>query len=250
MRRIGTGTVLAAMALLVAPAGALAHGGSTEPGDEPALCEPYLAVAAAFNSDEPDPAAIEELLVEAEGVVPDDLTETFGTVAGAARSVIETGDFAAFETPDVTDAMSAMDTWVFELCPFDTTIDVAASEYAFGGLPEEIPAGRVAIMLHNTGEEVHEIIVVRRLEGVTEPWEALLALPEEEVETKVEFLGAAFAPSSGSQGLLTGEFVPGDYLALCFVPEGTAVADDGSMTEGAGTPHFMHGMQQEFTVTG
>jgi hypothetical protein len=121
----------------------MAHGDTTEPAEDPALCAPYQAINAAFAG-EPDPAAVEELLVEAESVVPEEMADTLGVMTEAVRTIFETGDFAVFETPEVTEAKSAMDLWVFESCSFDTKLEVAASEYAFGGLPEELPAGSVA----------------------------------------------------------------------------------------------------------
>src|SRR5687768_11426994 len=133
-KKMATSTILAAVALLGAPAAAMAHGDTTEPAEDPALCAPYQAINAAFAG-EPDPAAVEELLVEAESVVPEEMADTLGVLTEAVRTIFETGDFAVFETPEVTEAKSAMDQWVFESCYFDTKLEVAASEYAFGGLP-------------------------------------------------------------------------------------------------------------------
>ena len=247
-KKIATSTILAAMALLSAPAAAMAHGDTTEPAEDPALCAPYQAINAAFAG-EPDPAAVEELLVEAESVVPEELADTLGVLTEAVRTIFETGDFAVFETPEVIEAKSTMDLWVFESCFFDTKLEVAASEYAFGGLPEELPAGSVAIAMHNNGEEVHEIVVLRKLEETTESWDEVLALPEDEMMSKAEFVGVAFAPVPDSVGVLTADLVPGEYIALCFIPEGSVAGAEGS-TPPEAMPHFMHGMRHEFTVTG
>ena len=191
--KMAASTILAAVTLLSGPAMAMAHGNTTEPADDPALCAPYLALTASFNG-EPDPAAVEALVTEAEAAAPEDLADTLGVLTGAVRTILETGDFAAFETPEVTEAKSALDTWVFESCAFDTKLEVAASEYAFGGFPEELSAGTFAIALHNMGEEVHELVIIRRLEETTESWDELLALPEDEAMTKTEFVGARSLP--------------------------------------------------------
>ena len=49
-------------------------------------------------------------------------------------------------------------------------------------------------------------------------------------------------------GLIEGELAPGEYAALCFLPEGSTFHDDGSFGEGTGMPHFMQGMFQTFDV--
>jgi hypothetical protein len=247
-KKIAMSTVLAAVALLSAPAAAMAHGDTTDPAEDPALCAPYMAINAAFAG-EPDPAVMEELLVEAEAAAPEDVADTLGVLTGAVRTILETGDFAAFETPEVTEAKSEMDTWVFESCAFDTKLEVSATDYAFGGLPEELPAGSVAIALHNDGEEAHEIVLLRKLADTTESWDDLLALPQEEILSKAEFVGVSFVPAPGTVGVLTGELVAGEYIALCFIPEGSVAGSEGSVAPDA-MPHFMHGMRHEFTVTG
>ena len=247
-KKIATSTIMAAVTLLSGPAMAMAHGDTTEPVDDPALCAPYLALTASFNG-EPDPAAVEALVTEAEAAAPEDLADTLGVLTGAVRTILETGDFGAFETPEVTEAKSTLDMWVFESCAFGTKLEVAASEYAFGGFPAEVPAGTFAIALHNIGEEVHELVIIRRLEDTTESWDELLALPQDEALTKTELVGVTFAPVPDSVGVLTGELVPGDYIALCFIPAGSIAGADGSTPPDA-TPHFMHGMRHEFTVTG
>ena len=51
-----------------------------------------------------------------------------------------------------------------------------------------------------------------------------------------------------TRGNLIADLAPGDYIAVCMIPAGTTVADDGSFTEGTGEPHVMLGMSFEFTV--
>jgi hypothetical protein len=93
------------------------------------------------------------------------------------------------------------------------------------------------------------MVLIRRNEGTTEPWEEVLGLPEEEAMTKVTPLGAAFVGPVGSSETLVADLTPGEYIAICFISAGTTVGEDGSFTEGAGQPHFMLGMQAEFIVT-
>jgi hypothetical protein len=37
-------------------------------------------------------------------------------------------------------------------------------------------------------------------------------------------------------------------VAVCFVPVGSTIGEDGTEHEGDGPPHMVQGMRQEFTV--
>lgn len=216
--------------------------------DAAAVCEPYLGVTAQFNG-EPDPATITPLLDAVDENAPEDLAEPLAVMTGAARQVVESGDFASFESPEFAAAQGTVDPWMFEHCEFDQKEEVTATEYKFDGLPSELDTGTTAILLTNEGAEAHEMAIMRKADGVTQSWDEILALPQEEGEQLVVQVGGAFAPNEDATGLAVVDLVPGDYVVTCFVPAGTAVASDGTMTEGTGTPHFMHGMISEFTVT-
>ena len=59
-----------------------------------------------------------------------------------------------------------------------------ATEYAFAGLPESVPAG-TTLSLVNGGQEPHELVAIRIPDEETCPVSELVTLPEEE-------LGAVF----------------------------------------------------------
>jgi hypothetical protein len=150
-------------------------------------------------------------------------------------------------------------------------IEVTAQDYHFEGLPTSVPAGS-SLTLTNAGAELHEIILVRKNDGVTESFDQLLALPEEEAFQKVTTAGVLFAApgQSASMGIdATGAPAPmesitlvdeGEYLAICFIPQGTTEMPDFSAeaqpssdavaasAAPQGPPHFLLGMRQEFTV--
>ena len=138
--------------------------------------------------------------------------------------------------------------------PEGTRVDVVGTEYAFSGLQPSY-SGPITIAFRNEGAEVHEIVVVRKNAGVTEAWEALLALPEEESATKVAFAGVAFAEPGQTAPEMVTASEPGEYLAICFIPQGTTELPsiDPNASEppdlGTGAPHFTLGMQTEFTIT-
>ena len=137
------------------------------------------------------------------------------------------------------------------------TLNLTATEYAFGGLPTEVPAGGVIVNLANIGEQVHEFALLRVNDDVEITLEELLALPEEESDQYVTFVNAAFAfPEAVGHTVVN--LTPGRYVAICFLPVGATPevmsqmsGPDSSTPPGVelGPPHFMEGMVQEFTVS-
>lgn len=259
------GVIAAAGLGLVVPGAASA----STPADPSAYCDAHVALEAAMGSG--DPAVIEPAVEAATAAAPADIADALGTaVANAPTDGPPSEEFNA--------AYGQVVDWVVENCGF-SVVDVLATEYQFGGLPSEVPAGPTVIRLTNEGEELHEIVLVQRLEGTTETAEELLALPEEEAFSKVAFINAAFA-MPGESGAFVADLAPGDYIAVCFIPVGTTpevFAEMMAAPEGTGMPpmdsgmdmgsepagtevagsapagsepraHYMEGMVQEFTV--
>jgi plastocyanin len=138
--------------------------------------------------------------------------------------------------------------------PEGARVDVVGTDYAFSGL-EASYSSPITIAFRNEGEEVHEIVVVRKGEGVTQSWEELLALPEEQSGDLVSFAGVAYAEPGQTAADMVTASEPGEYLAICFIPQGTTELPsiDPNASEppdlGTGAPHFTLGMQAEFTIT-
>jgi plastocyanin len=149
------------------------------------------------------------------------------------------------------------------------TLDVGGVEYAFTNLPTSVPVG-TSLTFTNNGAEVHEMVLVRIADGVTESLEELLAMDAEGrdpmEEGLVEMVGDMplfAAPGTTAEGTLTLES-EGRHVVLCFIPQGLT---DMSVLEQLGPeanpedmppevqaimanpPHFALGMIQEFTVT-
>jgi hypothetical protein len=123
---------------------------------------------------------------------------------------------------------------------------VTATNYAFTGLPDELPAGPTSFELTNDADEVHELVLLRKDDGVTQSAEELLAMPEEEAMDLATMVGSpAFAPP-GDTAHTVKDLEPGDYIAVCFIPTGMT-ALDGPPPDGP--PHAMNGMVAELTVT-
>lgn len=226
-------------------AGAAADAGAGAP-----VCAPYLEVTAQFNG-EPDPATLGGLVDEIDAQAPGEIADQLGVMTTAVRTVLESGgaDFSAFEAPAFGEAQNTVDPWMFEHCPFDAKLDVIATEYHYEGIPAEMAAGEVGLLVTNEGNEAHEIAIMRKNDGVTETWQELLELPEEEAMAKVTPVSGGFVPRTGSQALSVVDLEAGEYVAICFVPTGTSMSPEGEVTEGTGAPHFAEGMLHEFTVT-
>ncbi|MEO6989236.1 MAG: hypothetical protein ABI239_11375 [Aquihabitans sp.] len=230
----------------------------TTPGAQAAsaegACKAYVGITMALASEpDGDPAAwFEDTILpmadDLDANKPAAIEGELGTMIDAVHKVADTGDMSAFEAPEFNEAKGTIDPYMFENCDFDQKIEVSGKEYAFEGLPDTIPAGRVAILFTNDGMEAHEITVASKQDGVTESFDDLLQMPEEQAMTKINMKGGAFAPQKGDQSLLIADFEPGDYAALCFVPTGTTMDDEGEH-QGDGPPHFMEGMKAEFTVS-
>lgn len=216
--------------------------------NEPALCEPYLEMSAAFAG-EPDPDTIGGLLDQIEADAPDEIAGQLAVLTDGARTVLETGDFTVFEDPEFAEAGSAADTWIFENCEFATTAEIVATDYRYEGLAAEYPAGRTGFSVVNNGAEAHELAIIRKNDGVELTLDELLELPESESASMTTYVGATFVGPPGARSNLVVDLTPGNYIAVCNVPAGSTFAEDGSVAEGAGQPHVMLGMSFEFAVT-
>ena len=168
-------------------------------------------------------------------------------------------DEDAFETPAVSAAEA--ETHAFDLanCGWGK-VDVKATEYAFAGLPDTLEAGRTSIDLTNNGKELHEIVLLSKNPGVTESFDEILDLSEEEAMTKVTPASFTFAAQGDTEYTVV-DLPAGSYLAVCFIPQGTTGEEtppettDTTTAAGATTttevekpPHFVLGMKQELTV--
>jgi hypothetical protein len=167
---------------------------------------------------------------------PDDLAAMAGELNDIVQALNE-GDATDFDSDATFETYSEFVDGAVGACEFET-VAVTGVDYAFEGVPATIPAGTVAFGFTNEGEEEHEMILVKKAEGVTQSFEEIANLPEEESESLVEFKSATFAPPGGESSTLA-DLDAGEYAMFCFIPVGGA--EDGP-------PHFTQGMLQEFTV--
>jgi hypothetical protein len=210
------------------------------PADAAAFCAAEVAFEAALPSE--DPEVIGPALEALAAAAPDEISDAVESLAASAQ--------AGPDDPAFVEAHGAIIEYAGANCGF-AELGVTGSEYAFGGIPEEVPAGPTIVTFENIGEEVHEFVVFRINDDVTLSVEELLALPEEEAITMVTQVGGTFAfPGEAGQTVL--DLTPGRHVALCFVPQGMtpeviaemeaaeASAPEGSAPAGsapAGTDH-------------
>jgi hypothetical protein len=211
--------------------------------DPAAFCAAELEIEKAVNS-EGDPSGA---IAAASAVAPADVKPTFDTVV--AEFEASGGESEAFAT-----AYGELITWMKDNCGFNL-IEATTQEYAFAGIPEEVPAGPTIITNTNLGEEFHEVLLMRKNDGVTESFDEIIALPEDEGMSKATVMAVAFGPP-GAESYAVGDLTPGEYLAICFLPKGATPevmaqmeGPESSLPPGAGPPHFTEGMLFEFTVT-
>ncbi|MBA2281914.1 MAG: hypothetical protein H0W25_11890 [Acidimicrobiia bacterium] len=127
--------------------------------------------------------------------------------------------------------------------------DVVAVDYAFEGVPETLPSGEHGFTLSGTGDEFHELALVRVDDD--RPVEEIFDLPESEQEAISEYLGGITAcPGETSAEPLGASLEPGRYVLVCFVPVGTTPDLRGDALPAAyeNPPHFTEGMVAELTV--
>ncbi|MEA2972775.1 MAG: hypothetical protein QOG82_1233 [Actinomycetota bacterium] len=151
----------------------------------------------------------------------------------------------AFETPAVNAAEARTHGFDVDNCGWNQ-VKVTATEYAYAGLPATLEAGRTSIDLTNNGKELHEVVLLTKNPGVTETWDQILALPEEEGMTKATPQSFTFAAQGDTEYSVV-DLAAGDYVAVCFIPQGLT-SEDGPPPADDAKPHFALGMKKEITV--
>lgn len=206
-------------------------GGGGEAGD---FCPAYIELLAG----DPSPEQIREVAA----IAPEGAAEPLETIATGFEEDPE----GFFDTEEFATAFGEVGEVATGECA-DSEITVTAVDYGFEGFPADLPAGVLGIAFSNEGEEFHELVVLRRNDGVEQSFEEILGLGEEEGQSLVTEAGGTFAPPGRSSSALV-ELEPGEYAAVCFIPVGSTPESEGS--EGSeGPPHFTQGMIAEFSVS-
>ena len=209
----------------------------------------YCALVEEMDSGDGPPT--NEQLEEIKELAPEAVAEDTEFVADAF--IEADGDFGkVFSDPEVEAALGRLEEHDAEVCGFETpeneedepetepiegaqVVPVTAVDFAFEGLPAEIPAGPTSFEFTNDGEAAHEMAVFKLGEGVD--LDALLASEEEPSEEDAQEVGFTFAPpGEGGVYLNADDLQPGTYAVVCFIPGPE------------GKPHYELGMKTTFTV--
>ena len=178
-------------------------------------------------------------------LVPAEIKPSIDIQVAAFNQALASADPEVFETPAVSAAEGRTHAFDLENCGWNQ-VEVTATEYAFAGLPATLEAGRTSVDLTNNGVELHEVALLSKNPGVTETFDQILALSEEEAMTKVRPQSITFA-SQGDTEYSVVDLPAGDYVAVCFLPQGLTGEDGPPPAEDA-KPHCTLGMKKEITV--
>jgi uncharacterized cupredoxin-like copper-binding protein len=145
------------------------------------------------------------------------------------------------------------------------TIEVTLTDYAFEGIPDEVPAGTTFTVVNESEIELHELVAIKLPDDEDRSVEELLQPPEEE---QMELMGGGepaavllAMPNSSDQIAAVGDGTltePGRYLIACFIPTGAdpneymqaaQESEGGPPQVAGGPPHFVQGMYHELRVT-
>jgi hypothetical protein len=225
-------------------------GGETRPAGASALdaatCDAFVEFGAAFAAAPEDPAELPAFAEQLSATIatlgeglPEDLAGAVEVLEGATATVAETGDPSGFFGPEGQEALTGIGAAAFEGCE-GTQVTVEGRDYAYEGIPEELPAGRVNLQFANVGEEEHELVILGQAEGSDASFEELLEGGDPEaLFTQTTFQGVTFGPPRSTTYLAV-DLEPGTYLFLCNIPIGGG--EDG-------LPHHTAGMQQIVEVS-
>jgi len=102
---------------------------------------------------------------------------------------------------------------------------------------KRVEAGLQTIEVMNHGTQPHELVLARLHPGATVKDLIASFAPGASSPPPGELVGGVTGIDQGESLYFTGEFQPGRYGLICFIPDAVT-----------GRPHFLHGMTTEFTV--
>ena len=193
-----------------------------------------------------DPSkALKTAIDRAPGPLAKDLStlgEKFGTAASS-------GDDSAFLADDLRETASTTFAGIASNCDYQTA-NISATEYKFGGLPATLAAGPTAFHMTNRGSEVHEMLFYRRAKGTEGDIVSIVNDEPTVSDGRLEEIGVMLPAAPGEDSVLLVDLTPGDYVAVCFVAEGTtSMAQVAAHAGGdASGDHRSLGMIKAFTV--
>lgn len=117
------------------------------------------------------------------------------------------------------------------------TADLTLDMHDFGfEIPTDLKAGPVSMEVVNSGEQPHELVLIKLQDGKTladaEAW-----MQAEDGPPPGDMAGGVMVMGGGQTSFVTMDLEAGNYIAICFIPD-----------PASGQPHFLMGMIDEFPV--
>ena len=142
----------------------------------------------------------------------------------------------------------------------DGVLTVEMSDFTYGDIPDEIPAGTRIEVANESENELHEFVTFRLAPDDDREIDAVIA-DAEALLTSGPPVAVLLAAPGGEQIAAVGDGTlaePGRYVILCAIPTGAdvdayltaAATSEGPPQVDGGPPHFANGMFAEITVTG
>lgn len=121
----------------------------------------------------------------------------------------------------------------------EADVNVVMADFAFA-IPGDIKSGEQLWKVSNEGQQIHHMVIMKPKEGKTVD-DILAYDPSAGGEEPATEVGIIEVMTNGESAYKTMNLEPGEYIAICFMPDHAEGGD--------GAPHFVHGMVQSFTVT-
>lgn len=142
----------------------------------------------------------------------------------------------------------------------DSVVDVTLTDFSFGELPDDVPAGTRLQIDNQSTRELHELVAVRLPDDDTREVDEIIDDGLEAALSAGPPAAVLLAAPGGQQIPAVGDGVlvePGRYLLVCAIPTGAdpqeyleaAATSDGPPQVAGGAPHFMNGMIDVLVVT-
>lgn len=198
------------------------------------------ALDAAFGGGGDPTEALNAALELADAVAEVDAAPGQSATVGA---VLEEGDYVLYGSPhgegppERTYRTFTVDGEPQAEAP-EADVTVQMVDFAFA-LPPDIGPGEQTWHVLNAGQQLHHMVVFRLNEGAT--MDDVMSFVETEEGPPPGEQAAYVGIMSDDRGVYqTVDLVPGEYVALCFMPD--------HLGDATGMPHVMLGMAQAFTV--
>ena len=199
---------------------------------------------------EGDPSAALQAAVDAAPGTTGEKLQALGEQFGAAaQSANESGNDAAFLAEDLRTAAATAFGAIATTCDLQN-VELAATEYSFGDVPDVLTRGLTAFHLANGGKQAHEMLLYRRAAGTTGDLVDIVNEDPTVSDGRLEEVGVMLPAGPGEDSVVLEDLAAGDYVMVCFLQDGTTSVDQiasGDVDRSA-KDHRSLGMTDTFMV--